>query len=254
VASVNLRARILDRHGQGANENVRRQAAQFRAMPELCQLLDALPHPLLILNEEREIVFANRRLMDLIGLANPESVHGLRPGDVLNCEHAWNDRGGCGTTEACQVCGAACAISHAQHGTEATQECRILQTEGAALDLHAISTLFCLAGESFTVLALTDVSHEKRRQVLERVFFHDMLNVTASLMGYADLLVRVPTEEVPELSRLIARCVRDLANELRSHRDLALAEAHDLKVHWEPVNTHQVMARGVLCSTPPLPT
>jgi len=234
--------RILDRQDQTTDENVRQQASRIRAMPELCHLLDALPHPLLILNSQRQIVFANQRLLELIGCAEPEVVCGLRPGDVLDCEHAWAEGGGCGTTEACQACGASQAIQLSRRGLETVQECRIVQNTGSALDLRATVSPFRLGSESFTVLALADISHEKRRQVLERVFFHDLLNMTASLLGYAELLARVPSEEVPELSGLIARMVREVADEIRSHRDLALAEAQDLKVQWEPVNTREMLA------------
>jgi hypothetical protein len=241
VASVNLRDRILDRRGQEPDETVRRQAARLRAMPELCHLLDALPDPILILNEKRKIVFANNCLLELIGRVEPECVHGLRPGDVLDCDHAWGDGRGCGATEGCEVCGAACAIGCGEAGASVTQECRIIQTSGTALDLRAVSTPLSIAGESFTVLALADISHEKRRKVLERVFFHDILNMMASLMGYAELLVRVKPDEVPEIGRQIAQNVLDLAEELRAHRDLSMAEARDLQVRWESVRTRQIM-------------
>ena len=55
----------------------------------------------------------------------------------------------------------------------------------------------------------------------------------------------MPSEEVPELSRLLARMVRELGDEIRSQRDLALAESHDLPVHWEPVNSRDILT-GVI--------
>ena len=241
MALPSLHIRILDRRAEAADETVRQQAARFQAMGEVCQLFNALPHPLLILNRQREIVFANRTLLNLLGCVELDCVLGLRPGDVLDCEHAWDHGPGCGKTEACEACGAARAISLCQDGIETVQECRIIQNTGTALDLRATSTPFRLDGEMFTVLTLTDISHEKRRRVLERVFFHDLLNMTAGVMGYAELLTRVPQNEIPEISRLIARLVRELAEEIRSHRDLSLAETQDLTVRWEPVDTAQAL-------------
>jgi PAS domain-containing protein len=241
VPSTSLRARILNRRAQAADETVSAQAARLQATPGICQLLDALPHPLLVLNSDRRIVFTNRALLDMLGSPTPEQVYGLLPGEVLDCGHAWADGHTCGQTDACRLCGAFRAFGLSEQKAGGTQECRISQTTGASLDLRATSTPFFLAGEAFTVLSLADISDEKRRQVLERVFFHDLLNLTAGVMGYAELLARVPREEIPEISRLLARMVRELADEIRSHRDLALAEARDLKVHWEQLNTREML-------------
>ena len=54
-------------------------------------------------------------------LDNDSSILGMRPGELLDCVHAKNDSGGCGTSEFCRVCGAVNAVlQHAgnkmQHG------------------------------------------------------------------------------------------------------------------------------------------
>ncbi len=56
------------------------------------------------------------------------------------------------------------------------------------MDVRVVSTPIELGGERFTIMALTDISDEKRRQALERVFFHDLLNTAGAVMGYAELL------------------------------------------------------------------
>lgn len=241
VASTSVRSRILGRDGSAMDETIRRQMSRFQDMPELRGLLDALPHPILILNAEARIVFANRHVLSVLGVSQGNNVFGLLPGDVLDCGHAQTNGPGCGRNDACRLCGAHRAFSLGTRGDVSTQECRITQAGGTSLDLRATATPLTLAGEAFTVLALTDISDEKRRKVLERVFFHDLLNLTAGIMGYSELLARVPPGEVPEIGRLLARMVRELAEEIRSQRDLALAEALDLKVQWEPVSSHAVL-------------
>lgn len=241
MALTSLRTRLLERDGRAIDENIRRQADRFQSLPELRQLIDALPYPVLILNADARIVFANRHLMDMLGPGEGDGVCGLRPGDVLDCGHAWLDGQHCGENDACQLCGTNRAVGSSVRGQAATQECRISQTGGNSLDLRATATPLTLGEESFTVLAFTDISDEKRRKVLERVFFHDLLNLTAGVMGYSELLARVSREEVPEIGRLLARMVRELAEEIRSHRDLALAEAFDLKVQWEPVHSRGII-------------
>lgn len=236
-------------YGQGilweraSADQVDQQASQFAAMSELCQVLDAVPSALLILNRWRQIVFANRTLLGVLGLESAEAAFGMRPGEVLDCEHARETGGGCGTSEACTTCGAAKAIASCERGAAAVQECRIIQkSSGRALDFRVSTTPIEVGGETFSILALTDIADEKRRRALERVFFHDLLNVAGGLLGYTELLRYANPEEFPEIAEAIARLAGTMVEEIRSQRDLSAAENNDLTVHWEPVNTSQVMA------------
>jgi hypothetical protein len=230
-------------HGERApEETVRRQSALFEAKPELCQVLDALPNVLIILNAQRQIVFANRQLRDLLGVTDLESIRGLRPGEVLDCEHVFESGGACGMSEACKTCGAAQAMAVCIGGVADEKECRILQKHtGRALDLRVSTTPFPLNGETFIVLSLTDIANEKRRQVLERVFFHDLLNIAGGIVGYADLLRLARPGESDRLAQSIKRLVWTLAEEIRAQRDLAEAEADELQLNWEQLGSRSVL-------------
>jgi len=74
------------------------------------ELVDALPYIAVILNWNREIVFSNKALLQLMGIEDIEELIGQRPGEALNCIHSDYMEAGCGTSENCQVCGAANAI------------------------------------------------------------------------------------------------------------------------------------------------
>lgn len=250
MALPDLSVRLASR-GRGlpvcaADDELRRHARLFDAHPELREALDALPDMVVVLNGRRQIVFANRWLLDQLSM-KLDAVLGARAGEVLGCIHAWTDgTEGCGTTEACQACGALKSVRACEFGNADTHDARMLQIgNGTALDLRASSSPLNLGGESFTLLVLKDIAHENRRQALERLFFHDMLNTTASIMGYAELLSRIRREEVPEMGRLIARLVAELAGEIRAQRDLMLAERDDLKVQCEPVSSARMLAEAV---------
>mgnify|MGYP003339318652 CR=1 FL=1 len=47
-------------------------------------------------------------------------------------------------------------------------------------------------GEDLLLLSLLDISGEKRRAVLERLFFHDVLNSAGGLRGLLHLLALNP--------------------------------------------------------------
>ncbi len=48
-------------------------------------LLNAMPDLLLVLNECRQIVAVNSRLLDAFGVADPDALLGLRPGEAVGC-------------------------------------------------------------------------------------------------------------------------------------------------------------------------
>ncbi|MGE5610339.1 MAG: sensor histidine kinase, partial [Bacillota bacterium] len=122
------------------------------------------------------------------------------------------------------------------------QECRILQRcNGRALDVRITTTPLQLDGESFTILGMTDISHEKRRQVMERLFFHDLLNTAGAIVGYADLLRISPPEEYGSLAVSIKRMGNSLADEIHAQRQLVAAENGDLAVQWHSVSSRRML-------------
>ena len=66
---------------------------------------DYIPNVFLILNNDRQIIFANKTAIELFGADGIDSVLGMRPGEALGCDHSDQTEGGCGTTEFCSTCG-----------------------------------------------------------------------------------------------------------------------------------------------------
>ncbi|PJA54433.1 MAG: histidine kinase, partial [Candidatus Marinimicrobia bacterium CG_4_9_14_3_um_filter_48_9] len=164
----------------------------------LGQMLDAMPNIILVLNRQRQVVFANQVLLDHFNITSIDEFVGLRPGEILNCIHSAENEAGCGTTEFCRECGAANAILNSQKNGADIQECRIIQNESLeALDLRINATRFKVSEEEFTIFAVTDISNEKRREVLEQLFFHDVLNAANGMIGYTELLRIVDQDQVP---------------------------------------------------------
>lgn len=227
------------------NDAVRRQIRYFQELPGLTLTLDALPHVVVILNCDRQMVYANRYLLDVLQLDNFDSLYGRPPGELLDCPHAFEDGGGCGFTEACQACGANRTISFCRRGERSVQECRILQRgSGRAVDVRVAGTPVCFENEQFTILALTDISDEKRRQALERIFFHDLLNIATGISAFSAVLNRSSRPEVAaEATQSINRLVHQLAEEIRSQRELIAAESNQLELDLQPVNSRQTGQR-----------
>ncbi len=178
---------------RASHSEIARQARLLEKTPHLRQLYDSVTDIVLILNPQRQIVFANRRMADLLGLGDCSPLHGMRPGEALGCHYACGAAGGCGTTEFCAACGAVNAVLSSQAGHEDARECNILRgEEREALELLIRATPLDLDGERFTIVAATDISHEKRRRALERTFFHDLMNTAMGLKLFTRSLAKAP--------------------------------------------------------------
>jgi signal transduction histidine kinase len=226
-----------------ASQDTIEAQSQFFADPTLQQLLDAVPDVFLILNQDRQVVLANEALLDLIGRSG-QDVRGMRLGEIMGCVHALEREGGCGTTEFCRTCGAVQAILSGLCGRKAVQECRITRRDGTALDFRVCSTPLTVGGEVFSIFAVTDISHEKRRQALERIFFHDVLNKAGVVMGMAELLSSGDAAENNILTGRLYEASTELIAEIIAQRELAAAESGELSV--SPVVLHSLdFLRGV---------
>jgi signal transduction histidine kinase len=210
--------------------------------PLLQKILCSVPDVLLFLNEHRQIVFANDAAFCFLGVEPTPDVLGNRPGEALGCVHATETEGGCGTTEFCQTCGAVQAILAAQRGDSDVKECRVVVKDSwDALDLKVSTMPFDFEGEHFTICALQDISHEKRRQALERTFFHDVLNTAGGLRGFIELLLESEPEEIPEVAGTVSKISHQLIEEIESQRTLLAAEADELSVNVDDLRAKDVL-------------
>jgi hypothetical protein len=212
---------------RASDAQIQQDADSYMSETLVTSMLDAVPNVLLVLNQERQTVFANEACMRLLNLPDRNEALGQRPGELVGCAHAAETEGGCGTTEFCRNCGAAKAILSSLKGVESIQECRITLRNGEALDLQASAKPLEMNNSHFTVFTLTDISGEKRRRVLERIFFHDVLNTAGILSMSTDIIKRHPSE-APELIDDMFRVSHQLIDEIQSQRDLAAAESGEL--------------------------
>jgi signal transduction histidine kinase len=196
----------------------------------LDKLCEAVNEIILILNRQLQIVFCNSYFASLLGYAKSQHLIGMRPGEALGCVHSC-EIDGCGTSEFCSMCGAVSAILNAQQGKADVKECRILRgPKSDAMDLLVRATPLKFRGEDFTILAATDITHEKRRSALERVFFHDLMNTAMAIKTLSANLGRAGLGKVSEISSSIRQAAQQLFEEISAQRDLMYAENNELSV------------------------
>ncbi len=200
----------------------------------------------LILNKDRQIVFANESLFNFLGIDTELNIIGLRPGELFGCIHATDNENGCGTSEACRYCGAVNTVLKSRKVKyKVNSEVRLTVGEkqnlrSFDLNISAISVNF--EGEIFTLLSITDISNRIRRELIEKVFYHDVINKISGITGLIDLIksesinndsVKVSTDIIT----LLDENASELFEQILSQRDLYLAENGKLQLKVSKINS-----------------
>lgn len=211
--------------------------------PLLQALLCSVDGYIAVLNEHRQILVCNDQLRNDLGISG-EDIVGARPGEALQCKNSKTAPSGCGTSEACKLCGAVNAIIASQDGPSAVRECIMaVDRDGVedTLEFRVKATKITITPHTFTVLTLQDIAAEKRRDVLERTFFHDILNTVSGISGWSSLLCDFQKAPIEEASESILRLSMQLADEIKSQRDILAAERGLLEPAFEDVPVAEVL-------------
>ncbi len=223
-------------------EELKRQVRFFEENEIVKNISNAVSNMVVILNKYRQIIYANNQFLNLFGLEESAAIIGMRPGEATNCIHADNTSGGCGTSEFCRTCGAVNAILESYKNMQSVKECRIITTDKEALDLKVSATSYSPNGDVYTIFAINDISDEKRRQTLERIFFHDVLNSAGGISGLSGLLQQMNNpEEIAEIAQLINRSATSLVDEIKSQRYLSEAERNSYVPEYSKVNSLEIL-------------
>lgn len=212
------------------------------------ELLDCMPQLLMVLDEHRQVILVNRALVEYLEAQGVEVQLGSRPGELLGCIHSHEQEAGCGTTEACRHCGAVLAVLQAQKGHQAMRECRLLVSRPDGIqaeDLQVAASPLPVDGQRYVLVTVTDLSHEKRRRALERVFFHDLMNTASVVNGYASLLRDGEVDDAQKGLERIAEAAQKMLAEIRSQRDLMAAEEGTLEVHRDSLDPCTILGQVV---------
>ena len=248
----------MDRHESAAESSLRFAS---RAEPEeielmrqvislsdvMAQMIEAMPDFVLVLNPRRQILAVNHALLRTFGISDPWLVLGKRPGEALGCIHSDAGPDGCGTGASCYSCGAVGSILEALHeNRQASRECRITigADSSSALDLMVMTTPVEIGGYPLLVCSLRDIAAQKRREVLERIFFHDVITSACGLGGVAELLFTdgaLNPKEEQRFKKTMVDLTDALIDGIRQQQELLAAERGSFKPYLETVSIARIM-------------
>jgi signal transduction histidine kinase len=215
----------------------------FASFSHLREILDSCPYVTIVLNQQRKIVFFNRALVSLAGPVDESTLFGQKFGEAVQCDHAIESEG-CGTAEACQTCGAFLAMEEGLRGFPATKECRLIRRVSGTtdwLDVRVSVSPIVVGGERFAACYVRDISHEKRREALERIFFHDILNSATGVELLASALKGMVEGDASGFAGQIGACANQMVDEIQSQKQLLSAERDELAITVVSLTTGSVI-------------
>ena len=209
---------------------------------ELTTVLNLFPVPVLMVNDQRQVLFVNRAIYEDFKLPVTVSVVGKRPGELFKCSHVRDSNFKCGTSEWCCYCGISQAVrTSIETGKMAENECVV---SGVGFDSRCMKVRaqpFRYQERSLIMLVFQDVSDAYRRSLVERVFFHDIRNMVMTLMATATLNRRQPEALRFDFSDYVLLIAERMKDEIAAQQELLEAENNQLKTVPAPLHSMEVL-------------
>jgi len=213
-----LKATYFAPPGRATDEELANLVEAARNDPLITLVLESVDSYLLVLNEQRQVLAVNPMVSDQQALQDDTCLLGLRPGELFECVHLAEGPDGCGTAPHCATCGAALSILGSQQEAQPVSgECRMTAVRDGqrmAFDFGVRATPMQVGEHKLTVFVLRDISDQKRREALERVFFHDVLNTVGGIRGWTKKLMSDDAQDTAnQLVSLVDRLVGDIGHQ-----------------------------------------
>ena len=209
-------------------------------------ILDSLPNPTFILNNQRQIVYASRQFLTKNGTDLAQSVIGNRFGEYLGCINSSKSPMGCGTSDNCRFCGANNAMVSCQKSQKKVSgECMIhtyTDNRNQSLDYRITINPFEFKDQVHYIFTVQDISDEKRRKMLEKIFFHDIINKIGSLKGFINHIKDLQTDsQVGEFMDMLELIGNSIFYEINAQQQLVLAENGELVLNIRECSSSQII-------------
>ncbi|MCP4290384.1 MAG: HAMP domain-containing histidine kinase [bacterium] len=95
--------------------------------------------------------------------------------------------------------------------------------------------------ETFLLVTLEDHCKQSQRMLLERTFYHDLLNTAGGMQGLSEFLHEASREELPSLTQTVNNMANQLVDEILSQRDLLAAESGELFSENREMHSQEIL-------------
>ncbi len=195
----------------------------------------------IILDDNRQIVYANDTMLKSVKAESVDNIIGKRFGEAISCRYAFQEEGGCGTTEHCRYCGTVNATIQSQKTKLKTiTESRIREKVNGSekfLDIEVTAAPFIHENTSYTIFSFVDITDRKRRAIIEKIFFHDIMNAAVGVQGFFELFESLNESEQRSFIQMGSSLSKQIIDEIITQRLIAQAENHELVVNLQPIDS-----------------
>lgn len=212
----------------------------------LFDVFELVPEIIMMLDSGLRLRYANQAFLNCFTGQEQNEIIDTLPGTAFHCKYCTDHDNACGESEHCRFCNVRNAIYKCiDTGTQVSEECQ-LQLSSQGRDLHCDFRIVVrkieVESKEYVLAFLSDISHEKRRKLLERIFFHDILNTISGMNIYIDLLKQIT--EGPRASKIVnsLESIYDtLIDEIQSQKMIVSAENGSLSTTKNLVNVAEFL-------------
>ncbi|MFA9388957.1 MAG: sensor histidine kinase [Prolixibacteraceae bacterium] len=221
---------------------------QFKSINDvelIDQVFAKIPLMFQILNKDRQIIYMNELLKIDLKDKGIDSFLGYRSGEVLQCVNSQINEGGCGTSFNCSFCGIIKSVLKANESNSMVSSEAIFEsnTNGKnELTVYNVTAKpFYWKDQTFTTVTFENINDKKKKEQLERTFFHDLMNKVSSISGLSEILLMDEKMQDNEFIQMIKRSIYDLADEVRFQRNIVSAENDELVIHHAKISSLELI-------------
>lgn len=221
-------ADIIDQQALSMDSNL------LQDNPVLISALISLPVPTAILTLDRQFIFGNTAFLNTSGYQEIIETLGKKPGELIGCRYATDGDEGCGSSASCRFCGNQKAIITGLIEGKSEEECTINQQNGLMLHLKITTSVIEIARKQFLLYSMQDITNDKKKALLERIFYHDISNSAHNINSMAELLSEnEDPEKTGEYLGMLLRSTGELIDEINTQR--LLSGSNQIEYLGEPV-------------------
>ena len=184
---------------------------------------------IVVLNNAGQIIYCNKIFKNIAD--NNQQVLGKRFGTYISCSNVADGAKECGQATFCNHC----TVNKLFQGTAEIKEYEIsfLQKNNKVLEFLVRPVLFEVMSNRYTLLIIKDISNEKRRRMLERIFFHDISNTMTIMNGHLLMLEKDKNNSI-KFER-VKKTYDKMWDEVKGQKILADAENGELQIRFSPI-------------------
>ena len=220
-------------------EDILKSRVEIESLGYVKDFLSSMTSVVCILNDKNQIIYSNPTMLEKYGLDLEENILGARPGEFFNCVNVNKSIIGCGTSDKCEYCGAFKAIEGAwSQAVKVTHDCRIVASQNGSfnqydLEITAVPIQF---EKKYLIVSIEDITEKKRKVLMERIFFHDIINIAGSLKGLLEVLPKLEEDGRKEFLEIAQSLTNKVIDEIKAQQQTLKAESGELTVHPREVS------------------